>query len=68
MLYSILIYGVEATVAAWTPEEEDGVLGRHAELRRELAAERRLGARPSNGFGTLATAVSGIKQHVEDLS
>ena len=43
MLYSILIYGVEATVAAWTPEEEDGVLGRHAELRRDLAAERRLG-------------------------
>ena len=43
MIYSILIYGVEATVGAWTPEEEDAVLGRHAELRRELTAESRLG-------------------------
>ena len=27
-----------------------------------------LGARPSNGLGTLAAGVSGIKQHGEDLS
>ncbi|MGH8286800.1 MAG: hypothetical protein ACRETT_13690 [Steroidobacteraceae bacterium] len=41
MLYSILIYGSEGEVAAWTPEEENEVLGRHAELRQELASDRR---------------------------
>lgn len=43
MLYSILIYGSETRVGAWTPEEENEVLGRHAELRQELAADGRLG-------------------------
>lgn len=43
MLYSILIYGSEARVAAWTPEEEDEVLGRHAQLRSDLQAQGRLG-------------------------
>lgn len=43
MLYSILIYGSEARVGDWTPQEQDEVLGRHAELRKELAAQGRLG-------------------------
>jgi hypothetical protein len=43
MLYSILIYGDESRVAAWTPEEEQEVMGRHTELRRELTAGQRLG-------------------------
>jgi hypothetical protein len=43
MLYSIVIYGEEARVGAWTPEQEKEVMGRHAELRRELIAEGRLG-------------------------
>jgi hypothetical protein len=38
MLYSILIYGDESHVAAWTPQEEKEVMGRHAELRRQLTA------------------------------
>jgi hypothetical protein len=43
MLYSILIYGDEAQVAGWTREEESEVMGRHAQLRRELTAAGRLG-------------------------
>jgi len=43
MLYSIVIYGEEARVAAWTPEQEKEAMGRHAELRRELIAAGRLG-------------------------
>lgn len=43
MLYSILIYGSEDRVAAWTPREEQEVMGRHAELRQELKADHRLG-------------------------
>jgi hypothetical protein len=43
MLYSIVIYGEEARVAAWTPEQEKEVMGRHAELRGELVAAGRLG-------------------------
>ncbi len=43
MLYSILIYGEEGHVAAWTPQEEQEVMGRHAELRRQLTAAGRLG-------------------------
>ena len=43
MLYSIVIYGEEARVAGWTAEEEKEVMGRHAELRRELVAAGRLG-------------------------
>lgn len=43
MLYSILIYGSEAAVAAWTEQEEAEVMGRHAELRKELLARQRLG-------------------------
>jgi hypothetical protein len=43
MLYSILIYGDEARVREWTPEEETEVMGRHAQLRRELTAAGRLG-------------------------
>lgn len=43
MLYSILIYGSEARVDAWTPEEETDVLGRHAQLRQDLTDQGRLG-------------------------
>lgn len=43
MLYSILIYGSEARVRAWTAQEEDETLGRHAALREELLAQHRLG-------------------------
>jgi hypothetical protein len=43
MLYSIVIYGEAARVAAWTPEQEQEVMARHAELRRELIAAGRLG-------------------------
>ena len=43
MLYSILIYGDEGHVAAWTAQEEQEVMGRHAELRRDLGAAGQLG-------------------------
>jgi hypothetical protein len=43
MLYAVLIYGSEERVRAWTAAEEKEVMTRHAELRSELAAERRLG-------------------------
>jgi hypothetical protein len=43
MLYSILIYGSEKRVGAWTGEEEDDALGRHAALRQELTEKGRLG-------------------------
>jgi hypothetical protein len=43
MLYAVLIYGSEDRVGEWTAAEEKAVMGRHAELRAELAAERRLG-------------------------
>jgi hypothetical protein len=43
MLYSILIFGSEAHVAGWTPEEESEVMGRHAQLRQGLTAAGRLG-------------------------
>lgn len=43
MLYSILIYGDEAHVGQWTPQEEKEVMDRHAQLRRDLAAAGQLG-------------------------
>lgn len=43
MLYSILIYGSEAAVAAWSEREEAEVMGRHTALRRELLARHQLG-------------------------
>jgi hypothetical protein len=43
MLYSILIYGSEARVAQWTPDESAEVMGRHAALRRDLESQARLG-------------------------
>ena len=43
MLYSILIYGDEATVDAWTRQEEETVLSRHADLRQRLSAQGKLG-------------------------
>ena len=43
MIYTILIYGSEAEAAEWTSEQEQAVMGRHADLRRELTAAGRLG-------------------------
>jgi len=43
MLYSILIYGSEERVAGWTAQEEQEIMGRHAELRQDLKAQQRLG-------------------------
>ena len=43
MLYSILIYGDEATIDAWTQQEDDSVLSRHADLRQRLSAQGKLG-------------------------
>lgn len=43
MLYSILIYGSEDRVGAWTPDEEREVMGRHANLRQEMTEKGRLG-------------------------
>src|ERR1700748_828756 len=43
MLYSILIYGDESSVAGWTQEEANEVMGRHAQLRRELTSAGQLG-------------------------
>jgi hypothetical protein len=43
MLYSILIFGDEGHVAQWRPQEEQEVINRHSELRRELTAAGRLG-------------------------
>jgi hypothetical protein len=43
MLYSILIYGSEESVEAWTLQQEDEVLGRHAALRASLLKQGRLG-------------------------
>lgn len=43
MLYSILIYGSEAEFAGSVPEQQNEVLSRHAQLRKELIAQGRLG-------------------------
>ncbi len=61
MLYSILIQGSEARTAAWTPEENDEVMGRHARLRAELSAHGRLGPvmRLAPGVATAVRRVEG---------
>jgi hypothetical protein len=43
MLYSILIYGDEAHVGDWTPEQLNEVMDRHAALRHDLKTAGRLG-------------------------
>ena len=43
MLYSILIYGSESAVAARSPEAQEDMLERHADLREDLQAQGRLG-------------------------
>lgn len=43
MLYSILIYGSEDSVAFWIPQQKQEVMGRHTDLRQDLEAEQRLG-------------------------
>jgi hypothetical protein len=61
MLYSILIQGSEARTAAWTPEEDAEVMGRHAQLRTELTAQGRLGPvmRLTPGAATTVRRVDG---------
>lgn len=43
MLYSILIYGSESTVAAWEPGVEEEMLERHTDLREDLQTQGKLG-------------------------
>ena len=43
MLFAILIYGSETEYAALSPEDETALLDRHADLRRDLTAQERLG-------------------------
>ena len=43
MFYSILIYGSEERAEQWAPEEMGELMGRHADLRRDLEAQRRMG-------------------------
>jgi hypothetical protein len=67
MLYSILIYGDEGLVAAWTPQEEQEVMGRHAELRRDLSAAGRLGpVMRLNPQGTKIVRRYKDRQHITD--
>ncbi|HMN46309.1 MAG TPA: YciI family protein [Povalibacter sp.] len=43
MLYSILIFGSEDQAAGWSAAEHEEVMGRHAQLRAQLSAQRQLG-------------------------
>jgi hypothetical protein len=43
MLYSVLIYGTDAEVAALTREQEQEMLAQHAVVQKKLAAQRQLG-------------------------
>ena len=43
MLFAILIYGSETEYAALSPDEEAALMGRHADLRRDLDARSQLG-------------------------
>jgi hypothetical protein len=43
MLFAILIYGSETEYADLSPEEESALMGRHADLRRDLDAKSQLG-------------------------
>jgi hypothetical protein len=43
MLYSILIFGSEERVAAWSSQENSEVMNRHATLRAQLTEQHRLG-------------------------
>lgn len=43
MLYSVLIYGTDAEVAALTQEQEQEMMALHAVVQKQLAAQRQLG-------------------------
>jgi len=43
MLYSVLIYGTDAEVAALTKEQEQELLAQHEVVQKKLAAQRQLG-------------------------
>ena len=43
MLYAILCYNDEATVGAWTKDEDDAVLAKRAVVTKKLAADGKLG-------------------------
>ncbi|UXY14696.1 YciI family protein [Chitiniphilus purpureus] len=43
MIYALLIHGSEDALRSWSDTEEAALMERHAQLRRELRAEARLG-------------------------
>lgn len=43
MLYAILCYDSEAVVDAWTKEEDDALMSKHAAVAEDLAARGKLG-------------------------
>lgn len=43
MLYSVLIYGTDAEVAALSREQEQELLAQHEVVQKKLAAQRQLG-------------------------
>jgi hypothetical protein len=43
MLYAILCYDSEATVGAWTPEQDAAAIAKLEVVQQKLAKERRLG-------------------------
>lgn len=67
MLYAILCYNSEAAVGAWTKEEDDAVMARHAEVMAGLGAQGKMGPvarlKPT---GTATTVRSGRGAPVTD--
>jgi len=43
MLYAILCYNSEAALSQWTPEEDEAVMTRHAQVMKGLAAQGKTG-------------------------
>ncbi len=43
MLYSIFIYGPEAEVASWSPQQEKAVVAQHTTVRQKLTEAGRVG-------------------------
>lgn len=43
MLYSILCYNSEADSAAWTQEQDDALMAKHAVVEKKLAEQGKLG-------------------------
>jgi hypothetical protein len=64
MLYAILCYHSEATVATWSREKDDGVLARIKEVREKLAAEGRMGPAARLMHTTAAVTLRKGREHV----